>query len=454
MTYEQALDYLHSLSKGNHSSKNAANSRTGFRLLLKRLGNPQERIKWIHIAGTNGKGSTAAFCYHVLNAAGYCCGMFSSPFISDFRERFQLGGQMIGREVLTELTEKIKPILDSLLAEGEVVTEFEAVTALGFLWFDGRAEIVCLETGIGGKNDATNVIPSPLAAVITSISLDHTAILGNQIEQIAAEKAGIIKPESVCVCYPKLLLEVMAVLMERCAETGVSLRQANPSSVEILESGFSGSRFVYREVEYEISLCGEHQIWNALTVIELMETLAQRGFPVSLRDLKRGLKNTRLPARMELLHEKPDLFLDGAHNLEGMQALSKMLSNREASRKIALVGMMRDKDDIQALKQLCSQVDEVICVQIDNPRALPCEQLAETAKAYLSAVSWERDFKKAVCRALCSLDEKGLAVVCGSFYLAGEVRNWILEQHPFSEDTETNRALTENGGFGGLGSGC
>ena len=369
MTEEQALAYLHSFSA---FVPGAGLDRV--QPLLERLDHPERGLRFLHIAGTNGKGTTAAFCAQILTEAGYRCGLFTSPFVVDFRERFQIGGEMIPPERLAALTGRLRPHLEEMKARGQQVTEFDVLTALAFLYFlEERCDAVCLEVGLGGRLDSTNVIPAPLVEIITSISLDHTRILGGTIPQIAAEKAGIIKPDSDCVCYARQDPQAAAVLRARCAQTGSRFYQPEPASIRLEQGGPGGSAFTLGGRPYRIRLAGEHQVYNAASAVCAMEILRGKGFSIPEAAVRAGLWNTRFPARFERLREHPVVIVDGAHNPEGAAGLAQTLAALPG-KKVLLIGMMADKDSARALRSFCSGTAAVLCVPVRHPRALPPEE--------------------------------------------------------------------------------
>lgn len=423
MNYEQAVEYIHSLLRFG--------SKLGLervRELLDRLGNPEKKLKFIHVAGTNGKGSTVAMCASILQQCGYKTGMYISPFVVDFRERFQINSQMISEEKLTELVYRVKEQIEIMNKNGDEVTEFEMVTALAFLYFaEENCDIVCLEVGLGGRFDATNVIETPLVSVIASISLDHTEILGDTIEKIAFEKAGIIKKDGITVSYPLQSSPATGVLMEVCARENNRLIIPNANAVEIIKSDISGSVFMYGDDEYTVNLIGEHQVYNALTVIEVMKILNQKGFNISDECIKTGLSETRFPARFELISKKPLTVIDGAHNLDGAISLRHTLENLKIDNIVTIIAMMADKDYEQSLSKIASLCKTVFAVSASNPRSLTPEQLALTAKNYCDDVRCCSDHKTALINAANTVSENGMILICGSLYLAGDIRNLAKE---------------------------
>lgn len=417
MTYNEAEAYIHSFTRFG--------SQLGLdrmRRLLDRLGNPQKALRYVHIAGTNGKGSTANLTASILQSAGYRVGLFTSPFVITFRERYQINGQMISPEEFTSLVEEIKPHILALAEQGDHVTEFEMVTAIGFTWFARqKCHIVALEVGLGGRFDATNVIPTPDCAIITAIGLDHTSILGNSIEQIAFEKAGIIKENTDVVTYPLQSPEAVGVLFNQCAQTNSRLLQPNPGNVEILESTADGSTFSYDGEDYHIRLAGKHQIYNAVAVREAINVLRQKGFSVSKDAIRRGMDQTTVPARFEILCRKPLVVLDGAHNPPAAAALAGSLDSLGISPKIAVMGMMKDKDYPSFVHTIASRCTAVVCTTVSgHPRALPPEELAEAVRADCSNVQIASNAADAWELATSLARENGMVIICGSFYLATE----------------------------------
>ena len=419
MTYQEAVNKINSLLRFGMKpglERVAA--------LLKRLGNPQEKLTCIHVAGTNGKGTTSTLIASVLRAAGYRTGLFTSPFVVEFRERFQINGEMIGKEELTNLLDEVMPIVEQMAKEEEVVTEFELITALALVWFARReCDFVVLEVGLGGRFDATNVIPTPPVAVIASISLDHTAVLGDTVEQIAFEKAGIVKPGGTTVLYPEQEPAVFEVIGSICRQRGNELRVADLCEIQKITESIHGSELIYRGQKLLLPFVGEHQIKNAATALAAIEVLREKGVSLSDEALKTGFREAEIPARMEILSEKPLVLLDGGHNPGCAAALADVLRRYVSDRKIvALMGMMSDKDSVTALSILAPLFSHIITLQPENPRALTSERLAEQAFAFCPKVTPMHDGEAALRAALGEAGATGAVVICGSFFLAGELR--------------------------------
>ncbi|MBR5496002.1 MAG: bifunctional folylpolyglutamate synthase/dihydrofolate synthase, partial [Oscillospiraceae bacterium] len=339
MTYTQALEYIHSFDKFG--------SKLGLERILKLLdlmGNPQKSLKFVHIAGTNGKGSTTMMCANVLKESGYKVGTYISPFVLEFRERIQICGQMIPQTDLAQLVEQIAPLVKKLNDDGDVLTEFEIVTCIALLYFcNQKCDVVCMEVGLGGRFDATNVIENPLVSVITSISLDHTQILGDTTDKIAFEKCGIIKQNCPCVTYPCQDIDALATIMEQCQAKNSTLVMPSKNAIEILQSDLSGNRFIYDETEFKTSLLGNHQIYNAVTAIETLKQLVYKGFNITKQSLLRGIENTTFPARCEILQKSPLVILDGAHNESGIKTLTALIDDMGTKVNV-IMGILKDKE--------------------------------------------------------------------------------------------------------------
>lgn len=428
MNYQEALSYLHSR---NRFAKKAGLS--NMRALMERLGNPQDRLRFVHVAGTNGKGSVTTMIASILECAGCRTGKYISPFVLDFRERMQINGEMIPEDALCRCVERVKREAGLLGAEGRGPVEFEAVTAAAFLYFaEQNCDVVALEVGLGGRFDATNVIHAPLVSVITPVSLDHTEILGDTLEAIAAEKCGIIKPGGVTVCAPGQDPAALGVIMERCAETGNPLVIGNLSSVPVLEQSLLGSRIAYEGAECFLPLPGAHQIQNAATALAAVRLLRERhGFQVDSGAIRRGLGSARIPARMELFSKEPAVVLDGAHNPPGIKAAAGALRAFSAGRPVTLLtGMLGDKAAREAMALLAPLCRRVYTAAPDTPRALPAGQLAALAREWCGEVRAFGSVSCALDAALEALEPDGFLFLCGSLYLASDVRPLLLQKFP------------------------
>lgn len=419
-----AIEKIHSLDKFG--------SRPGLdriKKFLDILGNPQDKLRFIHVAGTNGKGSVCRLLSSILTDAGYRMGMFISPYIVDFRERIQINNELISEITLSEAVEKTFPIIEKLREAGCVITEFEYVMALEFLIHaEAECDIVVLETGMGGLLDCTNVIKPPLCTVLTRIGLDHTAVLGETIEEIAAQKCGIIKSGSVVVTSPQDV-KAMNVIKTTCTEKNVQLIQSENLNVQVKSESLSGTALSYNGADLTLNLLGSHQVENAGTALAAIEVV-KKHFEISDENIINGFANTTNPARFELLSRSPYIILDGAHNPDGISALrdalKKYFDNKNA---VLILGMLSDKDSKNSVRILKGLFDAVYTVPVNNPRTLSAEDLAEECAEYFDDVkAFDSVFKAfdTACK-LCESEDK-ILVIAGSLYLAGEIRPYILSK--------------------------
>jgi len=393
--------------------------------LCELLGNPQDRLKCIHIAGTNGKGSTSVFIHNILVDAGYNTGLYTSPFIYDFNERIQINNTPISdgelTEIMTEVSEKVK----IMLSEGyEHPTEFELITATAFLYFERKkCDYVVLEVGLGGLFDATNIIKNPLLSVIVSISLDHTDYLGNTVAEVARNKCGIIKKGCSALSYMKQPDEALLVIKETAKKMSAPLTVADGSGLEILKCDLSGNRFLYKGEEYETSLIGKYQTYNSITAISAAEILCDLGVAVSQENIKNGLKAAKWPARFEILQHNPTVIADGSHNADGMNAFVETAKQIMKEKPICVFGMLRDKDYDFCLRKLSEITDTVIVTEVNNPRRETAENLEKTAKKYIKTVYAEKENKQAMKKALSLAGEQGTVIALGSLYMMNDIKN-------------------------------
>ncbi|MBQ4119257.1 MAG: bifunctional folylpolyglutamate synthase/dihydrofolate synthase [Clostridia bacterium] len=394
MNYIETLNYIHSL--GNFSKEPTLDR---IKAVLEVLDNPQNSFSAIHIAGTNGKGSVSAMLHCVFKTKGLKTGLFISPFILDFRERIQINGEFIPENELCNLAEIV-------INTGIKLTEFEFITAVAFLYFkNNECDIAIIETGLGGRLDATNVLTNLKASIITKIGLDHTAILGDTIEQIAREKCGIIKDAPVITSFnqPK---EALTVLNE------YNLIIPNIKKLKVIKSDIFGNQFLYDGYFYKTSLSGEYQIENALMVIETALKLG-----VSKEIIRKALENTFFPARMEVISKNPTVILDGAHNPDGANALAKAMQKYDGE-ITAIIGMCADKDCEKVLETTLCYCKRAVAVEIkDMPRSLKAEELCQMAQKY-STCEVAKDYNTA----LEKVRGEDIVFVFGSLYLASSIR--------------------------------
>lgn len=402
MNYNETLQYIHSL--GNFGMEASLER---IKAVLSKLGNPEKDIKAIHIAGTNGKGSVSAMLAEVFKNAGYKTGLFISPFIIDFRERIQINGEYISENDLVFYAEKVKEAKVNL-------TEFEFITALAFLYFkEQKIDILICETGLGGRFDATNTLDNLMAAVITKIGLDHTAVLGNTIEKIAYEKCGILRNCPVITSYrqDKKALEVIKTQANK-------LYIPDKNALKVTNNQKLGNSFIYKGKEYELSLCGDYQVENALMVLETIES-CKADIPYNI--IYESLKETKFPARMEIVRENPLIIIDGAHNIDGASVLANELK-KFSGEAVAIIGMMKDKDFKEVLKTTLPYVKKAIAVEVKAlPRSLKANELKSEAEKYCEcdiAESYEKAIEKAGDNPI---------FIFGSLYLAADIRKILLK---------------------------
>jgi len=386
--------------------------------LLLRLGNPHNYYRTITIAGTNGKGSTAAIIASVLHSAGYKVGLYTSPHLVDVRERIVVNGKKIP---LREFERTIAYVKHKVV---QPVTYFEFLTAVAFEYFKNqKIDIAVLEVGLGGRLDATNVC-KPLVSVITNIAFDHTAYLGNTLESITREKAGIIKRDGICVTGAKQK-KVLEILKNICRRRRARLLRLNGDmKIKKQKDGLLTYHGLYRDVpDLKISLRGEHQFFNAALALAAIELCGKKGFPVKDRAISRGLKNTRWEGRLEILRNNPIFLLDGAHNPAGMDVLCRSLKKEFSwCRMILVFGALADKDYRLMLKKICPLASVIILTQIKTDRAVPVEDMHKTVRQMGFEAIVTRDANQAISRALKLAGKHDLICATGSFYLAGEIK--------------------------------
>lgn len=406
--------------------------------LLELLNNPQKDLKFIHVAGTNGKGSVCHMLSSILEKSNYKTGLFTSPAVDSFRERFKINGKMISKEKVVSLFEEIKPYIDFLDLQNEYITEFELETVMAFLYFSRQnCDVVVLEVGLGGKFDATNVIPCPLVSVITSISFDHMSFLGDTLEQIAAEKAGIIKKNGITVLYPQENKVSYEVIKKTVLEKNNLLINAEDflDKIKILKTEPFKSNFYFEDEKYDLSLSGKFQIKNALVVLLTIEVLKKFNFNITKSTVKEAFKSVSIPARFEKLSSNPLLILDGAHNFDGIKKLKEnLIEFYDPQKTIAIVGMLKDKEYEKSISALLSCFKKIIMTPIKNSRSLKIGDIKDLSKTISEKIVPTEDtdcalkiLKNELNLHLKKYNEYLSVVICGSLYLAEEIRPKILK---------------------------
>ena len=426
MTYEEALSFIHSRDHlGTH--KGLARMRE----LLRRMGEPQKRLRFVHIAGSNGKGSTAAMAERVLREAGYRTGLFISPFVYDFRERMQLQGALPDKQLLADTLAAIVPAIESMAADGDPVSEFETVTALALSLFDrAGCDIVVFEVGIGGLLDSTNVIDPPLVAAVCSLSLEHTELLGTTIPEIAAQKCGIIKPGSRVAAYCGLPAEALPVLAACCARCGAAPNIADAGQLKILSLTGEGGEFLYKGARYHVPLAGEHQVFNALTVIAIAEELRAAGLALPQEALVRGIAEVRFPGRLETVRRDPLCIVDGAHNPAKIGSLCGALDRFYPDRRlICVLGMLKKKDHAACIPELARRSAILFAVRSPAVLALSETEVAAEARPWCPDVREAPSVEEAARLALAEARPGDLLLATGSLYLLGDAKKGFTERN-------------------------
>jgi dihydrofolate synthase/folylpolyglutamate synthase len=418
VSYEETLKYIHNV-KWQGSKPGLGRTQR----LLKSLGNPEKHLKFVHIAGTNGKGSTAACVASILRTAGYKTGLYTSPYILRFNERMQINGEHISDEELEQLTDEIRPFADAMTDDPP--TEFELITALGMQFFyKNRCDIVVLEVGMGGELDSTNVIDTPEVAIITAIGMDHVAELGPTIRDIARAKAGIIKEGGDVVVYGGNPPEVDEVLEETCRAKNARLFKADFSRISNTSFDLDASRFDFAPYgRVTLPLVGSYQPYNAAVAVTAVERLRDKGYKITDGDILEGLRRVSWPGRFEILMRGPVFILDGAHNKHGILATAESLKTVFPGRKFNfLIGVMRDKDVDDMMEVIAPLAERFITVRPDNPRAMQAEDLRDRVKKFGKPAEACATIPEGVARAVEYAGKDGLVCALGSLYFSGDVR--------------------------------
>lgn len=430
MTHEEAMKFIEDSSR--FGSKLGLES---IRTLLEYLENPQDALKYIHVAGTNGKGSTSSFLNSVLVRSGFNVGLYTSPHLITFNEGIKINSVNIKDEEIAKSANIVKNAVDKMLADGhQHPTQYEIVTAISFEYFKAmKVDIVILEVGMGGRLDATNVIGCPLVSIITPIAMDHVGFLGDTIEKVAAEKAGIIKP-NCDVVVARQDKDALKVIEDVSKELNSNLYNVEYESIKVTDMSELGSTFnvQVREKEYEdlhVGLIGQHQIENALVALTAIEVLKKHGFEIHDLSIKLGLKETKWAGRLELIQEKPRILIDGAHNLHGAKALSRTIDNVfNYNKLVAVIGILSDKDIDGVFAQLLPLCDEIIFTKPANPRACDPRELIKYGEQYGIPCIVEEDIIRAYEIGKSKITDKDMLLCCGSLYMIGSIRDHVISK--------------------------
>lgn len=419
--FDDYLDYLY----GRGSSGEDHTLRNIIRV-MEAFGNPQDKIKVIHVAGTNGKGSTAKMLANVLSK-NLKCGIFTSPYMVKINEEISINGVDISDEDFCDLMDRIRPVAEKCDKEGYHITYFEFLTAMVYLYFyEQKVDVAVIEVGLGGSLDSTNIIKNPLASVICSISMDHMNVLGSTIEEIAANKAGIIKKNRPVFVYPQTSEKAFEVIKEKAKVEDSELFTFNKNEIKIKEISNKGNIFDFKSYkDIQISLRGKHQIYNASLALMVLDYFKD-DFNLSEEDIKDGIKETYNPGRLDLVSTNPRVLLDGSHNKESIDALLESLKNFDYDKLIVGFSILKDKDHKDIIKEIASLSDKLIITFIDeNPRALDTKEIKKEASDFASDIVIIEDNKKAYEYSLKQAGEKDLVLWCGSLYLVGKILSFI-----------------------------
>ena len=402
--------------------------------LLKRLGNPQEDLKIIHIAGTNGKGSVSRFVYSSLREAGYKVGIYSSPYLEVFNERIEANGQYISDNELEGYADQASKIAKEMCEEGLLSpTEFDVVTAIAFMFFkEKNVDYVVLEVGLGGRGDSTNVIEKPLVTAITSISYDHMDRLGNTLGEIAFEKAGIIKNAPVVTGI--MSLEAIEVIRKKANDKGATIYETKAEEYNIIEENLEGSSFTCKIFDktwenLKIQMIGEHQVQNAIVALKILELLDVK---IPEEHIRKGMLKATNPGRFEVMERNPYVILDGAHNQAGIEGLVKTLKENFQDEKLLVVtGMLQDKD-VDHMCQCYKELNaDFIATEPNNPRKMPKEELAKVLEEKglrMVGASTPKEAKELSNQLVaCRENQYSGIIFAGSLYLIGEIRRLLHE---------------------------
>lgn len=427
MNYKEARVYLDEVSK--YGSVLGLES---MRELLRRLGDPQNELKFIHISGTNGKGSVLAYLSTILSGAGYRTGRYISPTLFSYRERIQVDGEYIEKESLARHVTAIAAAAEDMQKAGlPSPTVFEIETALAFLYFkEKRCDIVTLEVGCGGLLDATNVITTTLMEVIASISMDHTDLLGDTLAKIAAQKAGIIKPDTMVVSAQQKS-EAAQVIEDTCKEQHCTLQMVDESKISNVHYGAEGQTFSYKTWEnVAISLAGSYQIKNAALALEGVEALRKLGYALSDQQVREGLLHTAWRGRFTTLRRDPTVIIDGAHNPAAALELKESLERYFPGKTLYFVmGMFKDKDYAQVIDLTAPLARHIITVETPgNPRAMPARELAEAVGKVNPSVEWADSVAHGVEKALAMAGKEDAVIIFGSLSFLGEAADAVNEK--------------------------
>ena len=425
MNYEEAMNFIQNTNKFG-----SVLGLDNIRELLERLGNPQDQLRVVHIAGTNGKGSTLAFLAGIFRESGYRAGRYVSPASFSYEERFRINEENISKKDLCFYMEKIKNVAEEMVKDGlSHPTMFEIETALSFLYFlDKKVDVVLLETGMGGRLDATNVVKKPIATVIASIGMDHMQFLGDTLEKIASEKAGIIKEGCPVISYDNTK-EVNEVIKNKAKQMHAKVTFVNSAGIRVLQELLNGESFSYRSSDgrwyekIEIPLLGRHQINNAALALETLNVI-KNYYCISDFQTEDGMRKTIWRGRIEILEREPMVICDGAHNPDGAKSLLSFLQNNFTNQRlIYIMGVLSDKDYEQMVQILAPAADKIYTVAPDNPRALSSRELCNCISKYHQNVEERQRLAECLSEVRQKAEKDDVIIICGTLSFQNELIN-------------------------------
>ena len=425
MNYEEAMNFIQNTNKFG-----SVLGLDNIRELLERLGNPQDQLRVVHIAGTNGKGSTLAFLAGIFRESGYRAGRYVSPASFSYEERFRINEENISKKDLCFYMEKIKNVAEEMVKDGlSHPTMFEIETALSFLYFlDKKVDVVLLETGMGGRLDATNVVKKPSATVIASIGMDHMQFLGDTLEKIASEKAGIIKEGCPVISYDNTK-EVNEVIKNKAKQMHAKVTFVNSAGIRVLQESLNGESFSYRSSDgrwyekIELPLLGRHQINNAALALETLNVI-KNYYCISDFQTEDGMRKTIWRGRIEILEREPMVICDGAHNPDGAKSLLSFLQNNFTNQRlIYIMGVLSDKDYEQMVQILAPAADKIYTVAPDNPRALSSRELCNCISKYHQNVEERQRLAECLSEVRQKAEKDDVIIICGTLSFQNELIN-------------------------------
>ena len=428
MDYQQSRAYV----KDADRYAGGALDLTNIKELMKRLGNPQDQLKYVHVAGTNGKGSVIAYLYTTLSEAGYRVGRYISPSVYSYREKMEVAGSAVSREQFAGYVTRVAAAIKEMTTEGLAhPTPFEIETAVAFLFFaEEKCDLVILEVGMGGNLDATNIVKNTKLAVLVSISMDHMSFLGDTLGEIAEKKAGIIKP-GCRVVTTKQKPEAAQVIADTCKKLHVPCVVSDPDEAVLEKESVFGQTFSYKGEEFAISLAGVYQKENAVLALNALEELDRLGWTTTMEQRKDGLLHTSWKGRFTVINKKPLFIVDGAHNAGAADKMAESVRHYFNGKKlIYIMGVFADKEYKIVLEKTAHFAEKIYTIETpDNPRVLPAEELAKAARVYNSSAESTKSIKDAVEKAFSCAgdDENSVILAFGSLSFIGALTDAVEE---------------------------